>query len=99
MALRKIDSMHFNETENLLDLVLPATTADTNIHTFTEFKEWMSNSFHIKTQLNISSSYVKKNDLVHSMKLKPSRSLNNDPVVDLLGSVKRRQSIGFRRLD
>jgi hypothetical protein len=37
---------------------------------------------------------------VHSLKLKPARSLINDPVGDLYGPhVKRRQSIGFRRLD
>jgi hypothetical protein len=59
----------------------------------------MSNNFHIKTQLN-TSSYIKKNELVHSLKLKPARSLINDPVGDLYGPhVKRRQSIGFRRLD
>jgi hypothetical protein len=30
--------MYGDEAENLLDLVVPATTADTNIHTFSEFK-------------------------------------------------------------
>jgi hypothetical protein len=65
---------------NLLDLVLPATTADTNIHTFSEFKEWINGSFRIKNQLN-STSYIKKNEQVsRSVKVKQAKSLNSDKI-------------------
>lgn len=85
---------------NLLDLVLPATTADTNIHTFVEFKEWMNSSFKPKTQLN-SVSYISKNDMVfRSLKVRPSKSLVTDHSSDqfLLGSVKRRPSVNYQGL-
>jgi hypothetical protein len=61
MNIRKVDSTHYlkEESDNLFDLIVPATATETNIHTFVEFKEWMSHSFHFKTQLN-SSSYIKK---------------------------------------
>jgi hypothetical protein len=83
--------------ENLLDLVMPATTADTNIHTFSEFKEWMGNSFRIKTQLN-TSSYIKKSDQIgRSIKVKQAKSMNNDQAFEphYLSTIKRRPSENF----
>jgi len=105
MNIRKVDSSHFLkedvDTDNLFDLVLPATAKDTNIHTFTEFKEWMVHSFHIKTQLN-TSSYIKKNDIIHSLKIKPSKSLSNDggnEPSQFLGGIKKRPSMNYNRLE
>jgi hypothetical protein len=99
--MRKIESKHLLQEEslNLLDLVLSATTADTNIHTFSEFKEWMNSSFHPKTQLN-SASYIKKSDQVtRSLKVKQAKSLS-DQISDprLLTTIKRRPSQTFQGL-
>lgn len=74
--------------------MLPATTADTDIHTFMEFKEWINGSFHIKTQLN-SASYIKKNDqLTRSIKVKQAKSLTSDKNSEpqFLSTIKRRTS-------
>jgi hypothetical protein len=89
--------MYENEEVNLLDLVMPATTADTNIHTFSEFKEWINTSFQVKTQLN-SASYIKKKDMVKSLKLKSSHSIGSESP-KMLRSLKQRQSLSFQTLD
>lgn len=89
--------MYENEGENLLDFVMPATTADTNIHTFSEFKEWINTSFHITTQLH-SASNIKKKDMVKSLKLRPSHSIGSESP-KMLKSLKQRQSLSFQTLD
>ena len=89
---------------NLLDLVLPATTADTNIHTFMEFKEWINTSFQIKTHLNVGnvgSSIINK---PINRKIRPAKSLTGDRitpsnVVILSSVVKRVPTISYNMLD
>jgi hypothetical protein len=81
--------------------VVPATATETNIHTFVEFKEWMSHSFHFKTQLN-SSSYIKKTEIANTLKLKQVKSLSNDGSNDssqLLGAIKKRPSMNYNKLE
>ena len=85
-----------DEEINLLDLVLPSATADTNIHTFCEFKEWINASFNVKTQLN-TASYMKKNDQqlvrsIKSTKVKQVKSLNDATDQHMLTPIKRRPS-------
>jgi hypothetical protein len=102
IIMKNIDSHHYTpvkeEEINLLDLVLPSATADTNIHTFCEFKEWINTSFNVKTQLN-TASYMKKNDhLVRSIKVKQAKSLSDATDKNLLKTVQRRPSQTFQGL-
>jgi hypothetical protein len=78
--------------------VVPSTTADTNIHTFIEFKDWINFSFKPKTELN-PPSYISKKSEVRSMKVKKGRSFGLEdydrPMNKITTSLTKRFSIAY----
>lgn len=82
----------------MLDLVVPSTTADTNIHTFMEFKDWINSSFTLQTQLN-PPSYITKNTEVRSLRVRKGKSLAYEnaerPFNKITTSLTKKLSIAY----
>ena len=79
--------------ENLLDLVVPTAPGDVNIHTFSEFKDWINNQYNPKAALNSSSHFSKQTD-IRPLRLKSSKTLIDEPKITH-SHITKRLSIAF----